>query len=127
MGGPARDSQARRRARGVGLEAEFFARVYLLFTGWRMVAASYIAPGGEIDIIARRGDMLAFVEVKARATQDAALLSIDARKQQRISRAARHWIGRNPRFANCNFRGDAILIAPWSLPRRIPGAFHLDL
>ncbi|MDB5651156.1 MAG: hypothetical protein JWL62_2676 [Hyphomicrobiales bacterium] len=122
-----RETQARRRARGVGLEAEFLARVYLALTGWRVVTRSFSAPGGEIDIIAQRGDMLAFVEVKARSTLDGALLSIDARKQSRISRAARHWISRNPRSAGLNYRGDAILLAPWRWPRRVNGAFHLDL
>lgn len=124
--GPDR-TQARRRARGLGLEAEFWARVYLGLTGWRVLARGYVAPGGEIDIVAKRGDMLVFVEVKARATQDAALLAIDENKRRRISRAARHWIGRNRIAIGCNYRGDAILIAPWHLPRRLDGAFMLDL
>ena len=118
---------ARRHARGLGLEAEFFARLYLRATGWKVLAASYRAPGGEIDIVARRRDMVAFVEVKARATLDGALLAIDAQKQRRISRAARHWLARNRAHQGCNFRGDAILVTPWRLPERVDGAFLLDL
>jgi putative endonuclease len=117
----------RRRARGFGLEAEFLARVYLRATGWRILDFSYMAPGGEIDIVARRRDLVAFVEVKARETRDAALLSIDAPKQRRISRAARHWLVRNSLHQDCNFRGDAILITPWRLPERVEAAFVLDL
>ncbi len=118
---------ARRHARGLGLEAEFFARLYLRATGWKVLAASYRAPGGEIDIVARRRDMVAFVEVKARATRDGALLAIDTQKQRRISRAARHWLVRNAAHQNCNFRGDAILVTPWRLPERVDRAFALDL
>jgi putative endonuclease len=118
---------ARRAARGLGLEAEFFARVYLRATGWKVLAYSYSAPGGEIDIVARRRDMVAFVEVKARADRDSALLAIDGPKQRRISRAARHWLARNRAHQGCNFRGDALLVTPWRLPERVEGAFALDL
>jgi putative endonuclease len=121
------NAPARRRARGLGLEAEFFARLYLRATGWRILAQSYAASGGEIDIVARRRDMVAFVEVKARATRDGALLAIDGPKQRRISRAARHWLARNHAHQGCNFRGDALLVTPWRLPERVPGAFPLDL
>lgn len=120
-------TQARRRARGLGIEAEFLASVYLRACGWRILARGYLAPGGEIDIVARRGDMLAFVEVKRRGTLDAALESIDARKCRRISHAARHWIGRHGQKLDCNYRGDAVLLAPWRFPRHVPGAFALDL
>ena len=117
----------RRRARGLGLEAEFLARAYLRATGWRILAFSYHAPGGEIDIVARRRDMVAFVEVKARRTRDGALLAIDHTKQRRISRAARHWLARNRAHQACNFRGDALLMTPWRLPERVEGAFALEL
>jgi putative endonuclease len=117
----------RRRARGLGLEAEFFARLYLRATGWRILAQSYSASGGEIDIVARRRDMVAFVEVKARTTRDGALLAIDGPKQRRISRAARHWLARNRAHQGCNFRGDALLVTPWRLPERVAGAFSIDL
>jgi putative endonuclease len=118
---------ARRLARGLGLEAEFLARVWLRATGWRVLAFSYSAPGGEIDIVARRRDMVAFVEVKARRTRDAAILAIDGGKQRRISRAARHWLARNAAHHACSFRGDAILMTPWRLPERVEGAYALDL
>ncbi len=121
------DAPARRRARGLGIEAEFFARVWLRATGWRILAASYKASGGEIDIIARRRDLVAFVEVKARADRDAALFAIDGPKQRRMSRAARHWLARNRPHQGCNFRGDAILVTPWRLPEKVEGAFALDL
>ena len=120
-------TQDRRRARGIGLEAEFLASVYLRVKGWRILARGYIAPGGEIDIVARRGDTLAFIEVKSRATLELALMSIDARKQRRISRAARSWIGRHGRKLDCNYRGDAVLLAPWRFPRHVAQAFELDL
>ena len=96
-------------------------------TGWHILAQSYAAHGGEIDIVARRGILIIFVEVKARATREAALLAIDATKVRRISKAARHWVARHPAHQSCNFRGDAVLMVPWRRPERVEGAFELDL
>lgn len=121
------DAARRRQARGWGLEAEFLARVWLRAGGWRILDHGYSAGGGEIDIVARRGDLVIFVEVKARATRDAALLAIDAAKQRRMAGAARRWIARHPRHAACSFRGDALLLTPWRWPRRVAGAIPLDL
>jgi putative endonuclease len=83
--------------------------------------------GGEIDVIARRGDLVIFVEVKARPDVSAAQIAIDARKIGRISRAARVWLAAHPRLSGCALRGDAILVAPKRPPRHVPGAFELDL
>ena len=91
------------------------------------MACSYAAQGGEIDLVARRGGLVIFVEVKARATRDLALLAIDGPKQRRISAAARHWLMRHPAHQLCTFRGDAVLMVPWRLPERVEGAFELDL
>jgi putative endonuclease len=99
----------------------------LRLTGWQILAHSYSAHGGEIDIVARRGDLVIFVEVKARKTRDGALLAIDATKVRRISKAARHWIARHPAHQACTFRGDAMLMVPWRLPERAEGAFEIDL
>ena len=95
--------------------------------GYRVLARRYIAPGGEIDLIAVRGDTVAFVEVKARPTLDQALVAIVPPKVGRISVAARHWLARNPWAMTYALRGDAVFISPWRWPRHMPQAFELRL
>ena len=117
----------RRTARAFGLRAEALAALWLRLKFFRVLARNYAAAGGEIDIIAQRGGLVAFVEVKARPDAAAAQTAIDARKIARISRAARVWLAAHPRAAGCALRGDAILVAPGRAPRHVPGAFELDL
>ena len=114
-------------ARVFGLRAEALAAVWLRLKFFRVLARNYSAAGGEIDLIARRGDLVVFVEVKARPSFEAARIAIDTRKIARISRAARVWIAANPFAADCALRGDAVLVAPRRLPRHAQGAFELDL
>ena len=83
--------------------------------------------GGEIDIVARRADTIAFVEVKVRPTLDEARVAIDAMKRRRISRAARTWLASNPWAAPMTFRGDAVFVAPWRLPRHETAVVELDI
>ena len=109
------------------MEAEFLARLFLRVTGWQILAHSYAAHGGEIDIIAKRGSLIIFVEVKARQNRDAALFAIDGRKIARLSKAARHWLARHPAAQSYGLRGDAILMVPWRWPERVEGAFELNL
>ena len=85
---------------------------------------------GEIDIIARDGEQLVFVEVRARTNRhfDSAAGSVDTRKQQRIVRTAQLFLQRRPQWANAPCRFDVIAFDPpqsGSLPRIrwIRGAF----
>jgi putative endonuclease len=119
--------RARRRARRFGLRSEWLAAALLAVKGYRILARHFVIAGGEIDLIARRGDTIVFVEVKARDNRDEALLAIGALKKQRIARAARVWLARNPAAMQANLRGDAVLIAPRRLPRHIIGAFDLEI
>src|ERR1700722_8018421 len=114
-----REIKARRRARGFGLRAEAAALLLLYCKGYRILARRYLAPGGEIDLVAARGKTIAFVEVKGRPAIGfgrpaigLARLAITEEKRRRISRAAAHWIGRHGGTISVNFRGDAIFIAP---------------
>ena len=110
-----------------GRGAERVALLWLLAKGYRPLARRFSASGGEIDLVVRRGATIAFVEVKARASMEAALASIDAAKRRRFSRAARAWITRNPSPSGFTFRADAVFIAPGAFPRHVPAAFELDL
>ena len=120
-------SRRRKKARLFGLQAENLAALWLRLKFYRVVGRNFVAPGGEIDLIARRGRLIVFVEVKARPTLDQAHFAINATKVARISRAARFWLAANGWAAGCSFRGDAVFIAPWRLPRHVKAAAPLDL
>ena len=107
--------QAERRGRG----AETMACWYLRLKGWSVLARRARVPGGEVDIIARRGRTLAFVEVKARATQDAAAFSLDAYRLRRVVVAAERLAPRYMREGD-ELRIDAIYIVPRRWPRHLP-------
>ena len=85
----------------------------------------YAAHGGEIDLIVKRGRTVAFVEVKARATADAALEAIGASKIERFRRAAEAWLMRNGWSNTYTLRADAVLIVPWRWPQHLENVFPL--
>ena len=117
---------ARRAAYLRGHVAEAFALVLLVLKGYRLLARRFAAAGGEIDLIVARGDTIVFVEVKARADLNAALVAIDAPKRRRISRAARAWLARHPWAAHKTLRADAVFLAPHRWPRHLVGAFEIE-
>ena len=119
--------ESRLRARGFGIRAEWIALAWLTLRGYRVLARNYLVKGGEIDLIAARGRTIAFVEVKARPSIDAARTAITLEKRRRISRAATHWLARNPAAVGQTLRGDAIFIAPRKFPRHVENVYELDL
>ena len=106
-----------------GISAESRAAAFLMAKGYRILAKRYRTPHGEIDIVARRRNLVAFVEVKARATLDDAAFAVTPRQQQRIINAAQGWLVAHPEHAEFELRFDAMLIAPRSLPRHVLAAF----
>jgi putative endonuclease len=106
-----------------GLSAESCAAAYLMAKGYRILAKRFRTPYGEIDIIAKRRNLLAFVEVKARATLDDTAFAVTPRQQGRIIDAAQAWLATHPEHANFDLRFDAMLIAPRRLPRHLLAAF----
>lgn len=107
---------SRRRAYLRGMRAEWVAEALLRLKLYRILARRYSAPGGEIDLIASRGNVIAFVEVKYRSDLDTARVAITHQKRQRIGRAMRHWLARHPGYATRILRGDAIFLAPQRWP-----------
>src|ERR1700744_2022214 len=83
-----------------GLSAEGRAAALLMAKGYRIVARRFRTPHGEIDIVARRRNLIAFVEVKARASLDEAAYAVTPRQQQRIIEAAQAWLMAHPEHAN---------------------------
>ncbi len=106
-----------------GLSAEARAAAYLVVKGYRILAKRFRSPYGEIDIVARRRNLLAFVEVKARASLDDAAYAVTPRNQRRIIDAAQAWLMTHPEHADFELRFDVMLIAPRRLPRHLLAAF----
>jgi putative endonuclease len=121
------DREKRRRARGHGRRAEIIAALYLRVKGYRILVRGFRIDGGEIDVVAKRFDTIAFVEVKVRPTLGEALVAIDAAKRRRMSRAARVWLAANPWAAAMTLRGDALALAPWHWPQHHRAAIELDI
>jgi putative endonuclease len=120
-------SSKRRRAFKAGYRAEALAAVYLRLKGYRILARRYTIAGGEIDLIVRKSDSIAFVEVKMLPDLTAALTAIDPAKWRRISRAGAHWLAANPWAARLTLRGDAVYLAPWHWPRHMIAAVPLNI
>jgi len=118
---------AKRRAHTFGLRAEWIATAWLVLKGYRIIGRRFSVAGGEIDIIAKRGTTIAFVEVKARPFLDEAATAISETKRRRVSRAARVWLTRNSWAMATTLRGDAVFVAPGRLPRHLPAAYLLDI
>lgn len=116
-------TEDRRSAEQRGRRAETLAAWWLRFQGWRILGRRLRVAAGEVDIVARRGSCVAFVEVKWRARAEDLDLAIDARRLARTARAAEHLA---PRFAKPDdtVRVDVILLSPKKWPRRIANAWH---
>jgi putative endonuclease len=92
--------------------------------GFRIVAKRYRTPLGEIDIIARRGDLVAIVEVKVRPTLLAAMEAVGRMSERRIEAAADLWLSRQPDHARLSIRFDMVAVLPWRWPVHVPDAFR---
>ncbi len=113
----------RRKAERRGHTAEYWAALYLLLSGYRILAIRYRTRLGEIDLIARKKDVVAFVEVKARVSGQSAVDAVAFRSQQRIRAAADLWLSRRKDAASLSLRFDIIAIVPRRLPKHFIDAF----
>jgi putative endonuclease len=111
--------QAEKRGRG----AETLACWYLRLKGWRILARRARVHGGEVDIVARRGRTLAFIEVKARADEEAAAFSLDRYRLRRVAVAAERLAPRYLR-AGDDVRIDALFIVPGKFPRHLANVWQ---
>jgi putative endonuclease len=108
----------RQAAEKRGRAAETLSSWPLRLRGWRILARRVRVRGGEVDIVARRGRTLAFVEVKARATAEAAAFSLDEWRLRRVAAAAEQLTPRFMRDGD-NVRIDAIFVLPRQWPRHL--------
>jgi putative endonuclease len=118
----ARNPDERRRAEAAGRRGERVAGWWLRLKGWRILDRRVRTPAGEVDLVARRGNLVAFVEVKARATAAELDFAIDERRLSRVAAAAEFLM---PRYAGPgdDIRVDVILLAPGTRPRHIENAW----
>lgn len=112
----------RKAAEAAGRRGERIAGWWLRLKGWRILDRRVRTPAGEVDLIARKGNLIAFVEVKARATDAELDFAIDERRLARVAAAAEVLM---PRYAGPgdDIRVDVILIAPGAVPRHIENAW----
>ena len=99
---------------------------HLRLRGWRIVARGWRCPAGEIDILARRGAILAVIEVKSRGDLATRRGALPPRQRRRITRAAEAFLTTHPEFAGLGLRFDLMLVAPRRLPHHRPGAWRAD-
>ena len=113
----------RQAAEQRGRRAETIAAWWLRLHGWSILARRARVPGGEVDLVARRGHVLAFVEVKQRATADAAAWSLDQYRLRRVAAAAERLAVRYARPGDL-IRIDALFIVPRRLPHHMPDVWN---
>jgi putative endonuclease len=106
-----------------GRRGEGWAALWLRLHGWRIVARRVKTPRGEIDLVARRGSTVAFVEVKWRATSEGLDTAIDAYRLRRVAAAAEAIAHRHSRPGD-TIRIDVLLLAPRRWPRHIVNAWQ---
>ncbi|HEY5458962.1 MAG TPA: YraN family protein [Sphingomicrobium sp.] len=108
----------RQLAENRGRKAETIAAWWLRLHGWNILAKRARVAGGEVDLVARRGRTLAFVEVKQRCTVDAAAWALDEYRLRRVAVAAQRLAPRYARDGD-DIRIDALFIVPGRLPRHM--------
>ncbi len=106
-----------------GHVSEYIAALYLMAKGYRIRAIRYRTKLGEIDIIARRGDLVVCVEVKARRDVDSAVFAVTATTQNRIRAASEVWLSRQPDGHRLSMRYDIVAVRPWRFPKHLVDAF----
>ena len=116
-------STRRQKAERRGRLAEYSAWLALSLNGWAVIDRRVRTPVGEIDLIARRWNRLAFIEVKYRASHEMALSAVSPAQSHRFLRAGALWLTRHPDLADHARQYDLMAVSPWRWPKRIENAF----
>lgn len=121
----ARSTADRRAAERAGRRAETLAAMWLRLKGYRVLARNVRTPVGEIDLVARRGNLVTFVEVKRRQTEDDARRAVTRRQRERIVHAAR-FLADSGRFGDAagGYRFDVVAIRRGRMPLHIADAWR---
>lgn len=113
----------RQRAHKRGYISEYLAALYLFAKGYRILSLRYKTKLGEIDIVAKRGDVIVFVEVKARTTHAQALDAVGFASQRRIRGASDLWLAQNRVSSRFSSRFDIVAMRPFGWPVHLVDAF----
>ena len=117
----------RQKAEKSGRLAELAALWALRLKGYRLLVHRYKSHAGEIDLIMRKGEVTAFIEVKARASRDAAIASVTPYQSKRIAAAARSFMAKDRKTASQACRFDIVAVTPYHWPQHIENAFSGDM
>ncbi len=109
-----------------GLFAEKLSAWALRLKGYRILARRFRTPFGEVDLIVKRGTILAFVEVKARPSLEQGLESISLKQQKRIVQAAQFFISHKRRIPFESMRFDMMYVGPRKWPQHFKNAWYPD-
>lgn len=115
---------SRQKAYLRGHRGEWMAALALMLKGYRIVARRWKTKLGEVDLIARRGDLVLVVEVKCRPTLLEAMDAIGYQSQRRIEAAADLWLMRQPDFAKLSVRFDMVAVLPRRWPVHVENIFQ---
>jgi putative endonuclease len=118
---------ARQQAFRRGHLAELLCLWHLRLRGYRILARRFRVRSGEIDLIARRGQVLAAIEVKARVNLAVASEAVSAHQRRRVARALDHFLALRPDLAGLALRFDVMLVAPGRLPQHLADAWRVML
>ena len=113
----------RRKARRYGIWTEMLAAFALRLKGYKILARNFKTKAGEIDIIAKKGDLIAFVEVKARRDLQASIDAVSHESQNRIYAAADWWLSSRKDAHLLSQRFDIVAVQPWKWPQHFEDAF----
>ena len=124
--GPNADAALKLRCKAYrrGHSSEWLAAAALVLKGFRIVARRYRTKLGEIDLIARRGNLVLIVEVKARKSLMEAMEAIAYESERRIEGAADLWLSRQRDHAKISMRFDMVAVLPWRWPVHVENIFH---
>ena len=115
-----------RRAQVSGIDAEALACAALARDGWTVLGQRLRTAAGEIDVVAERAGLVAFVEVKQRATLSDAAYALAPRQRRRLIAAAEILLGENPGWGLEGVRFDVLLVDGAGSVRRITDAFRAE-
>jgi putative endonuclease len=105
----------KKRSYDFGLISEFIIKLYLTLKFYKILHSRYRSRFGEIDIIAKRGSTILFIEVKGRKKLPLNLEVVTQRQIERIKKTALFFIAKNPIYQQCNLRFDLIIPYRWGI------------
>lgn len=116
----------RQKAERRGHRAETAALLLLRLKGYRLLARRFKSHFGEVDLIMRRGQTTAFIEVKARPSHDEAAISVSPIQAKRIGQAAKLWLAKDAKATQSFCRFDIVAVNAYLWPKHIENAFSGD-